>query len=72
MHSETHMTRTTGQIAADMAIAKMRLDQARAKLNEAALAGNMEAQARLEKVEAAAAADYAELKQERAAHNRAA
>lgn len=61
------MNRTIEQIAADMEIAKMRLDQARAKLNEAVLAGNTEAQARLEKVEAAATADYAELKQERAA-----
>lgn len=65
------MTRSIEQIAAELEIAKMRLDQAQAKLNEAALAGNKKAQARLEKVEAAAAADYAELKQERAAHNRA-
>lgn len=62
------MTRSIEQIAADMKIAKMRLDQARAKLNEAVLAENTAAQSRLEKVEAAAAADYAELKQERAAH----
>lgn len=66
------MTRSIEQIAADMEIAKMRLDQARAKLNEAVLAGNSAAQSRLEKVEAAAVADCANLQQERAAHNRAA
>lgn len=60
------MTRTLAQNAADMEIAKMRMDQARDKLADAIIAGNTDAQPRLEKVHAASIADYYDLKQERA------
>ena len=60
------MTRTIEQNTAAMEIAKMRMDQARDKLADAVIAGNHDAQPRLEKVHAAAIADYYDLKQERA------
>lgn len=64
------MTRTITQNAADLEIAKMRMDQARDKLADAIIAGNYAAQPRLEKIHAAAIADYRDLKQERAFMNR--
>lgn len=60
------MTRTKAQNASDMEIAKMRMDQARDKLCDAIIAGNEDAQYRLEKVHAASIADYRDLKSERA------
>jgi len=62
----TDITRTLAQNAADMEIAKMRMDQARDKLADAIVAGERAAQPRLEKIHAAAIADYFDLKQERA------
>lgn len=60
------MTRTLAQNAADMEIALMRMDQARADLADAIIAGKHDHQPRLEMVHAAAIADYHDLKQERA------
>jgi deoxyribodipyrimidine photolyase len=56
------MARTLAQNAADMEIAKMRMDQARDRLCDAVIVGNEAAIARLEKVHAAAIADYKELR----------
>ena len=60
------MTRTLAQNASDMKIAKMRMDQARDKLADAVIAGKSDAMPRLERVHAAAIADYCDLKKERA------
>ena len=60
------MTRTLAQNAADMEIARMRMDQARDRLADAVIAGNHAAMPRLEKVHAAAIQDWCDLKQERA------
>jgi len=59
------MTRTIEQNTADMEIAKMRMDQARDKLADAIIAGNRAAEEYLEKVHAAAIADYKDLRAER-------
>lgn len=50
-------------VAADLEIARMRMDQARDRLVDAVIAGDTAAEARLEKVHAAAIADYRDLKQ---------
>ena len=57
------MTRTIEQNAADLEIALMRMDQARDSLADAIIAGQSNTD-RLEKVHAAAIADYKELKKE--------
>ena len=54
------MTRTIEQNAADLEIALMRMDQARDRLADAIIAGQSNTD-RLEKVHAAAIADYKEL-----------
>ena len=59
------MTRTLAQNATDMEIAKMRMDQARDRLCDAIIAGDSDAEYRLEKVHASAIADYKDLKAER-------
>lgn len=60
------MTRTIAQNEADLEIAKMRMDQARDRLVDAIIVGDLAAQERIEKVHAAAIADYRDLKAERA------
>ena len=60
------MTRTLEQNAANLEIAKMRMDQARDRLADAIIAGDDVSQPRLEKVHAAAIQDFYNLKQERA------
>jgi len=62
---ETEMTRTIAQNAADTEIALMRMDQARDKLADAIIAGDLVAETRLDKVHAAAIADYKDLRAER-------
>ena len=57
------MTRTIEQNAADLEIALMRIRQARDRLADAIIAGQSNTD-RLEKVHAAAIADYKELKEE--------
>jgi hypothetical protein len=64
------MTRTLEQNAADLEIAKMRLDQARDKLCDAISIGDDDAMDRIEKVHAAAIQDYRDLMSERAFMNR--
>jgi hypothetical protein len=59
------MARTIDQNAADMEIALMRMNQARDKLADAVIAENRAAEERLEKVHAAAIADYKDLRAER-------
>jgi hypothetical protein len=59
------MTRTIEQNAADLEIALMRMDQARDKLVDAVIAGDEAAMTRLEKVHAAAIADFRDLRAER-------
>jgi hypothetical protein len=59
------MNRSIEQNAADLEIALMRMDQARDKLVDAIIAGDTFAEARLEKVHAAAIADYKDLRAER-------
>lgn len=54
---------TTEQITANLEIALMRMDQARDRLADAIIAGQSNTD-RLEKVHAAAIADYKELKEE--------
>lgn len=54
------MTRTIEQNAADIEIARMRMDQARDRLTDAIIAGQTNTD-RLEKVHAAAIADYKDL-----------
>ena len=54
------MTRTIQQNAADLEIARMRMDQARDRLCDAIIAGHSNTE-RLEKVHAAAIADYKDL-----------
>ena len=61
------MTRTAEQNANDLEIARMRMDQARDKLCDAVIAGNEAEMTRLEKVHAAAIADYRDLQAERRA-----
>ena len=59
------MTRTLEQNATDLEIALMRMNQARDKLVDAIMAGDIEAEHRLENVHAAAIADYRDLRAER-------
>jgi histidinol dehydrogenase len=59
---DRQMTRTFDQVSAELEVSKMRMDQARDKLCDAVIAGNETAIARLEKVHAAAIADYKELR----------
>jgi len=59
------MARTIEQNAADLEIAIMRMDQARDRLADAVIAGDEAAMSRLEKVHAAAIADYRDLRAER-------
>lgn len=54
------MTRTIEQNAADIEIARMRMDQSRDRLVDAIIAGQTNTD-RLEKVHAAAIADYKDL-----------
>ena len=54
------MTRTIEQNAADLEIARMRMDQARDKLDDAIIAGQSNTD-RLEMVHAVAIADYKDL-----------
>jgi hypothetical protein len=54
------MTRTIEQNAADLEIARMRMDQARDRLTDAIIAGQANT-ARLETAHAAAIADYKDL-----------
>ena len=54
------MTRTIDQNAADLEIARMRMDQARDNLTDAIIAGQSNTD-RLEMVHAAAIADYKDL-----------
>jgi uncharacterized protein YhfF len=56
------MTRTLAQNSADLQIARTRINQASDKLCDAVIAGNKAAIASLEKVHAAAIADYKELR----------
>jgi hypothetical protein len=57
------MNRTIEQNAADLEIARMRMDQARDRLVEAIIAGQANTE-RLEDVHAAAIADYKDLRAE--------
>ena len=59
------MGRTIAQNAADTEIALMRMGQARDKLVDAIIAGDLVAEARLDRVHAAAIADYKDLRAER-------
>jgi hypothetical protein len=63
------MTRTLEQNAADLEIARMRMDQARDRLADAVIAGQANTD-RLEKVHATAIADYKDLMAERRYLNR--
>lgn len=54
------MTRTIEQNAADLEIARMRMDQARDRLTDAIISGQVSTD-RLEMVHAAAIADYKDL-----------
>jgi len=54
------MTRTIEQNAADLEIARMRMDQARDRLTDAIISGQVRTD-RLEMVHAAAIADYKDL-----------
>lgn len=65
------MTRTINQNAADLEIAKMRMDQARDKLADAIIAGQANTD-RLEIVHAATIADYKDLMAEMRNFKRAA
>ena len=56
------MIQTIAQIKNDMEIARMRLDQSRAKLCEAIMAGDATGEARLDMVYASAISDYMNLK----------
>ena len=58
------MTRTFEQNAADLEIARMRMDQARNRLADAIIAGQSNTE-RLENVHAAAIRDYKDLMAER-------
>jgi len=60
------MNRSIAQNDSEMEIARMRMDQARDKLCEAIISGNCVEENRLEKIHAAAIADFKELKSERA------